>query len=41
MLGALKGFEEDVTAGGFPGEEQTFRMKRGEMKKLEKLLDRA
>ena len=41
MLDALKGFEGDVTAGGFPGEEQTFRMDRGEKNKLDKLLDGA
>ena len=41
MLDALKGFEGDVTAGGFPGEKQTFRMDPGEKNKLDKLLDRA
>ncbi len=41
MLDALKGYEADVTAGGFPGEEQTFRMDPGEKDKLDKLLDRA
>lgn len=41
MLDALKGYEGDVTAGGFPGEEQTFRMDPGEKNKLDKLLDRA
>ena len=41
MLDALKGFEGDVTTGGFPDKEQTFRMDRGEKKKLDKLLDRS
>jgi 3-methyl-2-oxobutanoate hydroxymethyltransferase len=41
MLDALKGYEEAVTSGGFPGENQTFLMDRGEKKKLDKLLDRA
>ena len=40
MLDALKDYEGEVAAGGFPGKEQTFRMARGEKKKLDKLLDR-
>ena len=41
MLDALRGYEGDVRAGGFPGEEQSFRMESGEKKKLDELLDRA
>lgn len=41
MLNALKGYEGDVTAGGFPGEEQTFHMDPGEKEKLDNLLERA
>jgi 3-methyl-2-oxobutanoate hydroxymethyltransferase len=40
MLDALKGYESDVKAGGFPGKEQTFLMEPGEKKKLDKLLDK-
>lgn len=40
MLDALRGYEGDVMAGGFPGEEQTFHMDPGEKEKLVHLLER-
>ena len=41
MLDALKGYEADVTAEGFPGAGQTSRMDPWEKERFEKQLDLA